>query len=134
MILKIKYFNMINIFKIILLALFLFSSCTDSAPVVYVPPGCMDSLACNYDPNAGVDDGSCEYVSCSIYGCTNPLACNYDSSANIDNGTCYETLDSLSDYIDSIGSPQSDEGNCLMPENTIYITLEGKVFFIGTTQ
>ena len=129
MILKIKYFNMINIFKIILLALFLFSSCTDSAPVVYVPPGCMDSLACNYDPNAGVDDGSCEYVSCSIYGCTNPLACNYDSSANVDNGTCYETLDSLSDYIESIGVPQSNEGNCLMPDNTIYVTSEGKVFY-----
>ena len=120
---------MINTFKILFIALILFSGCSDSAPVVYVPPGCMDSLACNYDPDAGVDDGSCEYASCAIYGCTDSLACNYDSNANIDNGTCYETLDSLSDYIDSIGSPQSDEGNCLMPENTIYITLEGKVFY-----
>ena len=34
--------------------------------LVVVPTGCTDELACNYDPNAGEDDGSCEYeVDCA---------------------------------------------------------------------
>ena len=129
MTLKIERFDMINSFKILLSALILFSGCDDYFPVVSVPSGCTDLLACNYDPNSGVDDGSCEYTSCAIYGCTDSSACNYDPTAEIDNGTCYETLDSLSDYIDSTASPYSDDGDCIMPENTIYITSEGKVFY-----
>lgn len=49
-------------------------------------PGCTDSTACNYDPNATVDDGSCDYASC--IGCTDPAACNYDLNATIDDGSC----------------------------------------------
>ena len=45
--------------------------------------GCMDPNACNYNPDATVDNGSCEYL-----GCTDPLADNYDSDANIDDGSC----------------------------------------------
>ncbi|MCC6600668.1 MAG: hypothetical protein IT223_08320 [Crocinitomicaceae bacterium] len=43
--------------------------------------GCTDSGACNYDPTATDDDGSCEYVSCA--GCTDPTACNFDPNATI---------------------------------------------------
>ena len=50
------------------------------------PPGCTDPEACNYDKTATVDDGSCEYESCS--GCTDPEACNYDEDATIDDGLC----------------------------------------------
>jgi len=49
-------------------------------------PGCMDSTACNYNPNATIDDGSCESSSCA--GCTVSVACNYDSTATIDDGSC----------------------------------------------
>ena len=35
--------------------------CTDECN----PPGCTDPAAINYDPNAVVDDGSCEYPNCS---------------------------------------------------------------------
>ena len=28
-------------------------------------PGCTDPAACNYDPTAGVDDGSCDFCSCA---------------------------------------------------------------------
>ena len=45
--------------------------------------GCMDPDADNYDPDATVDDGSCEY-----WGCTDPLADNYDEDANVDDGSC----------------------------------------------
>lgn len=48
--------------------------------------GCTNSSACNYDPNATVDDGSCETDSCS--GCTDAEACNYDSGATIDDDSC----------------------------------------------
>ena len=74
--------------------------------------GCIDSIACNYNSLAEVDDGSCnlpngcdnplylEYnpsVNCPdtndcltliINGCTDLIACNYNPSANIDDGLC----------------------------------------------
>jgi len=28
-------------------------------------PGCTDAAACNYNPQATTDDGSCDFVSCS---------------------------------------------------------------------
>lgn len=48
--------------------------------------GCTDPNSCNYNPNAGCDDGSCEYTSCA--GCTNPIACNYDQTATLEDGSC----------------------------------------------
>ena len=48
--------------------------------------GCTDATACNYDPEATSDDGSCEFLSCA--GCTDPAACNYDATATIDDGSC----------------------------------------------
>lgn len=49
-------------------------------------PGCTDDTACNYDPAANVDDGTCEYLSCA--GCTDATACNYDATATLDDGSC----------------------------------------------
>ena len=52
--------------------------------------GCTDEGACNFNPEANNEDGSCEYETC--YGCTEELACNYDSQADNDDGSCeYET-------------------------------------------
>ena len=52
-------------------------------PVIY---GCTDPEACNYNPNANVDDGFCDYDSCA--GCLDNAACNYDPSATLDDGSC----------------------------------------------
>jgi len=49
-------------------------------------PGCMDSTACNYNPDATVDDESCEFTSCA--GCTDDTACNFDATATLDDGSC----------------------------------------------
>ena len=62
-----------------------------------VEMGCMDMTACNYNPAAELDDGSCavnddcgvcggDNSSCS--GCTDTTSCNYDSFATIDDGSC----------------------------------------------
>ncbi len=49
-------------------------------------PGCIDSYACNYDPQATCPDyGICDY---SCLGCTDPNAPNYDPEATVDNGSC----------------------------------------------
>ena len=59
--------------------------------------GCTNPSACNYDPDAQVDDESCNQPdNCGIcggdgtscLGCMDPDACNYDSSASIDDGSC----------------------------------------------
>jgi hypothetical protein len=46
--------------------------------------GCTDPYSCNYEPDAVVDDGSCNGFS----GCTNPFACNYLDYATCDDGSC----------------------------------------------
>ena len=46
-------------------------------------PSCMDEDADNYNADATEDDGSCEYL-----GCTDVSASNYDASANTDDGFC----------------------------------------------
>jgi hypothetical protein len=49
-----------------------------------LPNGCTDLIACNYDPLALCDDGSCILPD----GCTDPIACNYDSTATCDDSSC----------------------------------------------
>ena len=86
--------------------------------------GCTNPDACNYDPAATVDDGSCLTLDCngecggtaeldacgicggdgtSCAGCTDSEACNYDATATIDDGSCTYPAE---DYLDC-------DGNCL---------------------
>ena len=48
--------------------------------------GCTNENACNYNPTAVEDDGSC----LTIYGCTDPNACpdSYNPNAQCDDGSC----------------------------------------------
>ena len=61
--------------------------------------GCTDDSACNYDPSAELDDGSClENDLCgecggdnsTCQGCTDQNACNYDPDAIVNDGSCLE--------------------------------------------
>ena len=68
------------------------ATCSD-ASCIEPYPGCTDGdpntnggIACNYDPLANVDNGSCNYISCA--GCTTPGSVGYDASATIDDGSC----------------------------------------------
>ena len=62
------------------------ASITETFCVTSTVLGCTDNTACNYNPAATSDDGSCEFTSCA--GCTNAAACNYDATATIDDGSC----------------------------------------------
>ena len=76
--------------------------CTDN--LVF---GCTDPTACNYNPDAGIDDGTCDF-SCS--GCTLPAACNYNPDATVDDGSCV-----FDDDCGVCGGDNSTCGGCTDP-------------------
>ncbi len=107
-------------------------------------PGCMNPLACNYNPLATIDDGSCILPgstcddgnpntindsigpNCNcvgaiiVPGCTDPLACNYNPLANQNNGTCIYPGAACDDgnpntTNDSIGPNCNCVGNLIVP-------------------
>ena len=75
--------------------------------------GCTNAEACNYDPEATANDGSCTTEDCAgtcggsaffdtvcgcvndiseagqCLGCTDAGACNFDASSTVDDGSCY---------------------------------------------
>lgn len=61
-----------------------------------IPAGCTNTTACNFNPGAFIDDGSCLYLDAcgvcggggTLQGCTDPGADNYNPAADCDNGTC----------------------------------------------
>jgi hypothetical protein len=79
-------------------------------------PGCMDPDADNYDPDANVDDGSCEYPPEPVYGCMDSTASNYDSDATIDNGSCiwYGCMNPAATNYDPTATV--DDGSCIVIE------------------
>jgi len=86
----------------------LFGSWTESGSEI---PGCLYAFACNYNPEATIDDGSCEVSSCA--GCTWPEAPNFDPDAQWDNGTCeWPIVTSCPEDINNDG--QVNTGDLLM--------------------
>lgn len=55
--------------------------------------GCTYEAACNYNPDATIDDASCDYTIC--IGCTNLWACNYNPDATIDDASCEFAIENL---------------------------------------
>jgi hypothetical protein len=56
---------------------------TAQATVTVLQGGCADSFACNFDPNATCDNGTCFYP-----GCDDLIACNYNPDAGCNDGSC----------------------------------------------
>jgi hypothetical protein len=92
-------------------------SCAGDSPVL--TDGCTAVEACNYNPEATIEDGSCVFpgepcddlnaattndvlsADCictgETTGCTNVSACNYDMMASIDDGNCFFPGDNCDD-------------------------------------
>ena len=88
-----------------------------------LPSGCTNQLACNYNPAATCDDGSCILPD----GCTDPNACNYDPNATCNDGSCV-LPDGCSNPSASNYDPlaRCDDGSC-----TFKLRLKAKVFLEG---
>ncbi|MFM7728213.1 MAG: T9SS type A sorting domain-containing protein, partial [Flavobacteriales bacterium] len=113
--------------------------------------GCTDGTACNFDPDAVFNNGSCLYVGtpcndndpitsndviqtdCSclgeiiLPGCNQPSACNYDPAATIDDGSCLFEGQSCDDgdpltFLDVIGADCSCQGQL---ESILGCTISG---------
>jgi len=54
--------------------------------------GCTVEMACNFNPLATINDGSCDFTSCLAIGCMDIDACNYDPEADYEDGTCVYAL------------------------------------------
>ena len=68
--------------------------------------GCDDPLACNFNPAATCNNGTCDYTTC--YGCTNPVACNYSADATFDDGSCCTENCLTLEMIDYVGDGWDD--------------------------
>lgn len=83
--------------------------------------GCTDEAANNYNPEANVNNGSCEY-----FGCTDPGAFNYNEIANVDDGSCvpfvYGCLDNTACNYNSLANTNDD--NCVFVDGVCQ-TCEG---------
>ena len=74
--------------------------------------GCLDPLACNYDPPPANTQGVlCDYDSCE--GCTYPQAGNYGDGLTQDDGTCQFEGCTNPDYLEYSILANSNDGSCL---------------------
>jgi hypothetical protein len=60
--------------------------------------GCTDSTSFNFDPNAILDDGSCEPT---ILGCTNSNYQEYNNVANTDDNSCEDLINTSIEIVQS---------------------------------
>jgi hypothetical protein len=76
--------------------------------------GCTVPVASNYNPNAVIDDGSCEFDN---EGCTDPTALNYDPAALADDGSCIYPLEGCTDLTACNFNPDAniENGTCTYP-------------------
>jgi hypothetical protein len=74
--------------------------------------GCMDNTALNYDSQANLDDGTCQY----IYGCTENGADNYNAEATTDDGSCFTVIEGCTDPTagNYDETANTDDGSCLI--------------------
>ena len=92
--------------------------------------------ACNYNPEATVDDGMCDFESCA--GCTDPQAPNYDQDATIDDGSCsYEVSQSLTfdayafnSFSFSVDVDGESIGNIFSDSDILLVTNDNSEYFV----
>ena len=69
--------------------------------------GCTYPNACNFNSDAIVDDGSCDFLTCA--GCTDSEALNFDPTATVDDGSCeYDPTSTTADCVSSLSFDNYD--------------------------
>ena len=100
-IIAVRRLSFLSVFALLIL----FSSCKKKDPPI---EGCMTVGADNYNPDATVDNGTCQFL-----GCTDPDADNYDPNANTNDGNClyFGCMDPLSENYNE--QANVDDGSCV---------------------
>ncbi len=86
-------------------------SVVEDCQEIIINPGCTDNTACNYDPEATEDDGSCIFP-----GCTHQDACNYDASAGCEDNSCVFPGCIDSEALNYNPNAGCDDGSCFYVE------------------
>ena len=112
--------------KLLPILALLFFSC-DKDPVASTIHGCLDSQACNYNPNASIDNNSCIYTidECGECGGDNSTCSDGCGVPNGDNSTCTDECGIINGNNESM-----DCGGSCNQEN---VELWGECYNIATT-
>tara|TARA_B110000977_G_C11057369_1_gene484598 strand:- start:598 stop:975 length:378 start_codon:yes stop_codon:yes gene_type:complete len=117
--------------RLLCILLFIPLSFVNSCKEEKVTHGCIDSQACNYNPNAIIDNNSCEYAvegfGCDdVFGCMDTVACNFLINATAPDSCKYLELgqDCNGDFIgcmdenacNYIAVATIDDGSCFFNE------------------
>ena len=92
--------------------------------------GCTDPEATNFNPEAEIDDGSCQYP--PIGGCTDPEAINFNPEAEVDDGSCqYTPVEGcMLDFADNY-NPEADTPTICTVNIPICLDSEANNAYIG---
>ena len=74
-------------------------------------PGCMDADACNFEPTATVDDGSCQYPSTACRDCSETCTLDANTDGVCDCEVVLGCLDTNADIFNA--SANTEDGSCL---------------------
>lgn len=75
--------------------------------------GCTDPAACNFDPDAQIDNNTCCFGVC---GCTNPDSPNYNVDAECDDNSCIILGCTNSEACNYDAEADQDDGSCVLPD------------------
>ena len=90
--------------------------------------GCTDSEATNYNPDATIDDESCEYA---VEGCMDSDALNYNSEATVDDGSCEYSIAVTTQGGEEPSASQPQTQRTLLASIGGIVTLGTNSFAIG---